>query len=385
MIIGLILSFVIASGSVISVYGFETEITNDRGIGCGNLHWGIKNFKNDNPDENFFTRDSNCDEIPANSPYFDRDNVAVLHTEIITPEPNSFRWQAILQGEDPFGNNATEGGALIDNTNFPYDEIEENLRLRVQWLWSNTETPNSSSDELKARFLTNLWFEHKTATDPKVLIVIDLLVDELNTDLQTGNWFQFPSENVDNDSPFDNYSIQHCNLIPKPGGNSEQIYHFSVILDDKNRDIGEFREVTRNIKEMISAAISHTLYDQRDGCSSSKPLGNITDYQLTNIEQGIELNAIPSTANHIGAVEGGYSFSELIVECESPPPSGAWMIDSDCAIPESISFDGNVIVTNNSLLKILDNVTLDLNLGDGNSLTAQAGSGIIIKSTAKIT
>ena len=389
VMLGIILSFFIVSGSMVTVFAFETEITDDRGIGCGDLHWGIKNFKNDAEGLNYFTRNFECNPIPDNSPYFEnRDNVAVLHTEIVTPESNSFRWQAIMQGEDPFGHLDTDdGNAMTHNSNFPYDEIDENLRLRVQWVWSDNQTPTSSDDALKARFLTNLWFEHKTATDPRVLIVMDLLVDELITNSGNGNWMQVDSVNVDPDSPFENYSVQHCNLIDKPPGTDDElIYHFSVILNNATTTKEKFKEQATNIKDMISAAITYGGYDDRGGCENDpQPLGNIGDYQLVDIEQGIELNALPSTADDTGAIEGGYSFSELIVECPTPPSTGDWIISSSCAIPTSVSINGDVTVTNNSLLKILDHVTLDLNLGDGNSLTAESGSGIIIRSTAKIT
>lgn len=67
----------------------------------------------------------------------------------------------------------------------------------------------------------------------------------------------------------------------------------------------------------------------------------------------------------------------------SSPTSGDWYIFEDMTIKNSITAPGNVIVSNDSILTINNNASLDVDLVN-HSINVESGSGILIKSGSKI-
>ncbi|MGH9909413.1 MAG: 6-bladed beta-propeller [Nitrososphaerales archaeon] len=74
---------------------------------------------------------------------------------------------------------------------------------------------------------------------------------------------------------------------------------------------------------------------------------------------------------------------QVFVQC-IPPPSGNWIITSNCTMSSSASVTmGDVIVRNNAVLTIPNNVLLDIDFTQ-HHLLVEFGSGILIKVGGKI-
>ena len=76
-------------------------------------------------------------------------------------------------------------------------------------------------------------------------------------------------------------------------------------------------------------------------------------------------------------------FTDTNIACQAPN-SGNWTITEDCTLFGNATSPGNMIVQNNSLVTVLNGVTLDIDFTNFN-LTIKSGSGVLIKSGGAIT
>ncbi len=74
--------------------------------------------------------------------------------------------------------------------------------------------------------------------------------------------------------------------------------------------------------------------------------------------------------------------SVAAVNC-SPPSSGTWEIDSDCTLTNAVISNGDVFVTNNSVMTIDDGAVLKIDM-DNYNITVDSGSGVKIEDGGKI-
>lgn len=295
-IIAAILVVALATTSIASAYALT--VTLDKGLGCGKKNWGIKNHQNDETGQNTFGMHDNCTTVL--NQYKGRNNNVKIHTGISGGVVEDIAWQAIIQGTDPWGNSDTSGGALNHNTafdNLASDQTTD-YQLKTQWVWTNDKKPATTTSNIKANYLTNIWFDNGAG---KVL-VIDFMWDRLGN--SNGNWVQETISDQDTgaDAPGTQYYVPFCK---SEGG--EIVYHYNVVLDNTSKTVNVWTEKTANIESYIANAFAHS-YNMQSGCSNSSP-GTRGSYDIVDQETGIELQIF--TAGHSGAVEGGYSFSEL--------------------------------------------------------------------------
>ena len=97
-------------------------------------------------------------------------------------------------------------------------------------------------------------------------------------------------------------------------------------------------------------------------------------------------NASYSVNNLCGSNSGAVSLQTAAndLSCPVVPQSGSWIISSDCIMTTDTTVPGNVVVQNNSVLTILNGVTLNIDFSN-NNLTVKSGSGVKIESGSKIT
>ncbi len=296
----------------VTMVGFGTAyaltVTMDKGIGCGPKNWGIKEYQNNDSGTSVaFGYQTNC--TTTNFTYHGRSNVATIETEINGSYPvNRIAWASVFQGEDPFGNidtcttcdngSDTVGHASNHNSNFP-EPAEESYDLKIQWIWTNELKPATTTSNIYANYLTDVWLEDTSNN----VVVIDFLVDRLKND--NGNWAQDQVGNVGT-----TYYTPFCKVDDRGTPSTLDdldVYHYGVIVDtNDSRAVDTWHEITPAVSTYISNAFTAT-YTQ-NGCGSNDP-GVITSFDVIDQEQGIELQIF--TANDDGKVKGAYSFSEL--------------------------------------------------------------------------
>ncbi len=119
-----------------------------------------------------------------------------------------------------------------------------------------------------------------------------------------------------------------------------------------------------------------------DGKESGMYAGHITSwgkkYFTYRIDNAPNIDFALLSVHHIDTATG-----QTIPTC-SPPVSGDWIITSSCTRSTSVTAPANVIVQNNSILTILNGVSLNIHFKT-NHLIIKSGSGVLIKAGGKIT
>ncbi|MEW6603070.1 MAG: hypothetical protein AB1351_00085 [Thermoproteota archaeon] len=182
----------LASGSSMMVAHAVTQVTQDPDILCGNKQWGYFE-KNNEEQTGYFPMHPDCITV-VGSQYKGKYDVAVVHVGFNNYKSAGYTgWSGIIQGCSPWTSRCDSTGsetrikALNHNTAFntPNSLATQNLNLKVQWIWSNDVRPENAQTNIEAKYLTNLWFKHKTNGK---LLVIDFLWDKLIN--SQGSWTQ---------------------------------------------------------------------------------------------------------------------------------------------------------------------------------------------------
>ncbi len=243
--------------------------------------------------------------------YFGRNNTAVLVNRIdgVNDPVEDIAWQAASQGTSPWGWDGDDVQPQISNGNYPVIGANKNFNLKTQWVWSNDLLPDSASSNIKANYLTDIWFRH--STDPNKVLVIDFMWDRLEVNTSTGQWKQ---GSISGDSDTSTTSQQYYNPFCRKT-DTKDVYHYNVVIDNTtNLSAGTWKEITANINNYINEAFNDTYVEKNPSnpCSSLTISGGSASRSSWNVidqETGIELQIF--TQNHGGRVKGAYSFSEL--------------------------------------------------------------------------
>ncbi len=285
-----------------------TTVTLDKGFGCGPKNWGVKNFQNEQTGSNSFGRDASCNQVAL---YKGRNNTAVLVNRIdgVSDPVNDIAWQAASQGTSPWGWDGDDVSPNIANGNYPVSGANKNFNLKTQWVWSNDLLPDSSSSNIKANFLTDIWFQK--ASDSNKVLVIDFMWDRLGVNAADGKWKQ---ESIGTDSDTGTPGTQYYDPFCRKTG-TKDVYHYNIVIDNTTTlSADTWKEITQNINSYVDDAFNHSYAEKDPGnpCSSltiSGGSGSRSSWNVLNQESGIELQIF--TANNGGRVKGAYSFSEL--------------------------------------------------------------------------
>ena len=111
---------------------------------------------------------------------------------------------------------------------------------------------------------------------------------------------------------------------------------------------------------------------------SAYPTHSPSDIQLI-LEQTTISNHAKNNNDGTGRIDANAAESIC-----TPPSSGTWTIAVSCTMSASATAPGSVLVQDNSVLTVPAGVTLDIDFSSFN-LTVKSGSGVLIKSSGKIT
>jgi hypothetical protein len=287
------------SGNAMPLAAAITDVVQDYGLGCGNRLWGIKDYQNRETGQWFFGKDSGCSTVL--NTYYGRDNVAKIHTAMNTGgQSDIITWEAVIQGKDPWNTVGTPA-PVFSNANFPASSTN-NYNLRAQWTWTTDKAPISAN--IKANYLTDLWFKNGNN-----YLVIDFMWMQLKNN-GSGTWMQVnPVPDYDGNSL---NGVQYSNFFCSRELSADHVtyanvYHYNVLLENGvSHAKNLWAEKSANINSYISDAFNNS-YSTSGGCTASSP-GLRSGYSITGVESGIELLG---SAGEQGRVEGGYSMTEL--------------------------------------------------------------------------
>lgn len=311
IISGVLALAILVSGSSMPLV-YASGVTADPGFGCGNRQWGVTNYHNDETNQASFGKAWDC--IGNLTAYKSRQNVVKLHTAVTSTHTAPWiSWQAAIEGCSPWGTCDTGGAGHPEVTipshyhnsifDRPNSLATQNLSLHGQWVWSNDARPASSSSNVEAHYLTDIWLVHKTNNKR---VVIDFMWTKLVN--SGGFWAQ--QTNIFDVDPVA-IGTQYSPLTCEKDGSGLDTYHYNVVLDSTTHNPDTWADKTANISAYITDAISRTYSNSGQGpnCSSNTPGGSKSNYDLVDIESGIELQVNNSIST--GAVTGGYSMTDL--------------------------------------------------------------------------
>lgn len=307
---------VAASGTGMPLAAAVVTANEEVGVGCGIGYWGVKNYQNPTYDDtnpvfaDKFGKLDTCADNPNRSTWIDRDNYFEAKVRNDGATAGKIAWQAIIQGEDPWGtpwNPSTENKAPTKRTQatdkFPILSTND-YTLKGQWIWTNDlkPTPTNADGTTTAWYLTNIWLKDIDAPTSNNYVVIDFMWDAV-TD-SGGNWVQKSYTDQDPSASGNQYSDTFCN---DSDGDGIVVYHHNVILDITNVAANTWWERSTNINTYLNDAFnSH--YDLTTGCTSTDP-GTRSNFKIVGIETGIEI--YNSVAGASASAKGGFSMTEL--------------------------------------------------------------------------
>jgi len=302
------LVMILAIGTITAAYA-AIVVTNDDFYTTGKKYWGEKPNNNSySGTKSFFCRNTSGGLNSGCTSLIDTRTNYVRHTTQLSANTGATAWQSALQGTDPWGfADNTSGGASIHNTNFPRVAVDD-YKLSTQYAWfkaaqfaDSVPSGLATNGAVDARLLTDLWFKHKTNSN--VLVVIDFSWTDVTN--QNGAWIKDPKTIGQPYSPI--------HVSRNPNNQNQCIYHYNVVADT-NQNENVWRQATRNIKSDIQSALTSTYADYTSGfCSTTVPGGTSsgTNFDLVDIETGIEVEVASQAIQNWGTLVGAYSQSKL--------------------------------------------------------------------------
>lgn len=291
-----------------------TDIVNDQWFSFGKKYWGDKNGGTNGYTgtlgQAFYCRNNDGTvKAGCSGGLIDSRTNFVRHALKLNPS-SSLAYQTSLQGCDPWAQCDTSLGAAVHNTNFPRSPVApsgNSYYLFQQFAWFTNSfysesKPGSSTADVTANLLTNLWFKDKLSTTDTV-VVIDFGWASLKNN--NGVWQR---QSI---APGNGWDIAWYENV-----NGQCRYHKSIMLDNNSaantwRDTGAI-----NISSYIANVFS-TSYTLRgsnpNGTCSSTIAGSsnyAANYDLVDIETGVEMypNNGASSSKY-GTIVAAYSRS----------------------------------------------------------------------------
>lgn len=231
--------------------------------------------------------------------------------------PN-YEYQVSMQGEDPFGwTDNVEGGATNHNINFPRSPIAPagtSYKLNAQFAWFTSSPyyseskPSSTATNgaVNAQLVTDVWFKDKiTGTNSKMVIDFSwAFLENYN-----GQWRLKPG--VD---PGEQYGTPFRQDLD-PTSAADCVYHYNVVLDNFSVPNGWRQPPLTTISGYIANAFSATYanFGQAGNCPSTiyGASNYVANYNMVDIESGIEVFTSTASSSNYGTLVGAYSFSNL--------------------------------------------------------------------------
>lgn len=296
----------LGSGGSMMVAQAVTEVTQDPGIQCGNKHWGYFEKNNDvGARTGYFPMHPDCISVVGSS-YKGKYDVAVVNVGFTSYKSAGYTgWSGIIEGCSPWTSRCDSTGSetriksLNHNTafNIPNSLATQNLNLKAEWVWSRDKSPENAQSSLDHKYLTNLWFKHKTTGK---LLVIDFMWDKLIN--YQGTWEQ---QAVSDTAPAPGTQYYYPNCANEGGVDT---FHYNVVLDNTYLAPDTWRTKTVNINSYLNDAFSSLNYAPGGSCSSTNP-GARSNWDLLDIESGIELVAGNSISK--GEARGAFGHTQL--------------------------------------------------------------------------
>lgn len=307
---------VIAASLTIGTAYAAIVVTNDEFFSFGKKYWGEKPFNNSySGDQSFFCRTTGGSaQASCTGGLIDGRTNYVKHSTKLAANDGKSAWSSAIQGTTPWGYvDTTNGGASNHNTKFPRIAIDD-YELDIQYAWFKDTDGSQFADSypsgsatngvVHGALLTDLWFKHKS--DPDVVLVIDFAW--ANVENENGDWVKEVK------TIGGSYSTRKVTENPNDPG--QCIYHYNVVLDN-NQNNNTWRAKTSAIKTYISAAFGHTYTDESGGvCGTQLPNRSSTteinnNYDLVDIETGVEVFVDSQASQNWGTLIGAYSKSKL--------------------------------------------------------------------------